>query len=112
MLQINVILRSKTIEMNEYDDPEPAFKKLITTIKAFAGIFDFEVKRIEPFWGDETEGHWHYRQTGYTFNLVKRFPSSQMYLVSAAIFCIGAQHSLKIDKEDFCIISEDDESEY
>ncbi len=100
MLEYKFVLRSNTLELNKYDDPEPSFKRLISIVKAFAGIFDFKVNRIEPFWGEETEGNWDYCQTGYTFELVKRFPGSQMYLVSAAIFCLTNQHSLKVEKED------------
>ncbi len=107
MLEYRFVLRSKTIELNEYEDPQMAFRKLINIIKSFAGIFDFKVERIAPFWGDETEGHWHYRQTGYTFELSKRLPSSQVYLVSASIFCICNQHSLEIEDEKLYMVSED-----
>ena len=111
MLEYRFVWRSKTIELNEYEDPQMAFSKLINIIKSFAGIFNFKVERIAPFWGDETEGQWHYRQTGYTFELTKRCPGSQMYLVSASIICICYQHSLKVEDEKLYPVNQNEDDE-
>lgn len=85
--ELKIRFETPFVTLDKEANLEEEFKSDIQLVKMFALIYEFDIVRMEPTWGNEDEAcHWMC-ESAYSFTLVKRFPSTGMFLVSSAVSC-------------------------